>query len=169
MNKAYRFEENGKIYFYEWNYFDYPLIDSEHLGHFELLEKLNKLYKENKINRYTLKEYEEKQQNELSSNRNGLIKYKEILKLKEMLDKENIEYSFRVDVFFEGYGIKYPNDYNLVYSIIEHNGSYGHEKDLLELMSLKDVGTNEYIIGSLTAEEVFEKIKNHEKNNLKGE
>lgn len=65
------------------------------------------------------------------------MQYKEIFKLKEMLEKAGIP--FEMSSFFDGYQIGYPSlkdDEYTVCSVIEHNGSYGRESDLLEIMGL---------------------------------
>lgn len=101
-----------------------------------------------------------------------MVEYKEIFKLKEMLEKANIPIEF-VDhsieeIDFKGYQICYPvsfrnSDGRCVCSIIEHLGSYGSEKDLLEIMGLltPEEEQEDIVKGWLTAENVFERIKNH--------
>ena len=96
--------------------------------------------------------------------------YKEIIKLKEMLENANIPFDFfrwlenddlpkdYLDVM-DGYVLKYPNRCSgEVCSVIEHGGSYGHEADKLEIMGL--TGTDD-VEGWLSAEEVFNRIKKH--------
>lgn len=95
-------------------------------------------------------------------------RYKEILKLKEMLEKNSIP--FRFSESFGGYHIEYPFPYTIVLgrrskelicSVIEHDGSYGHEEDLLEIMGLLTEEEKEYgseVAGWLTAENVYERI-----------
>ncbi|MDU2112609.1 MAG: hypothetical protein E7E92_08840 [Clostridiales bacterium] len=94
-----------------------------------------------------------------------MSKYKEIFKLKDMLDKENIEYEFcdRSEEFSVGnihrehYQVLiYKNGERLV-SVIEGYGTYGREQDRLEIMGLTEF---EYDVeGWLSAEEVFKRIK----------
>ena len=106
-------------------------------------------------------------------------KYKEIFKLKRMLEKEGIYFEFREGFglskdflglypSIEHYQICYPSDSHRWISVIEGIGTYGAEQDLLEIQGgltpeeEKEVGLSR-IIGSLTAQDVFERIKNHHK------
>lgn len=92
--------------------------------------------------------------------------YNEIFRLKEMLEKKNIPFIFRG--LFDGFQICYPDVKNKVCSVIEHVGSYGHEQDLLEIMGLlADEETDDDVLGYLTAENVFERICKHHKENAK--
>lgn len=93
--------------------------------------------------------------------------YKEIFRLREMLKKAKIPFEF-VSIF-DGYQICYPecsnSDENIfrVCSVVEHEGSYGHEKDMLEIMGLlPDEGVeHDSVEGWLTAEDVFMRIEAH--------
>lgn len=103
--------------------------------------------------------------------------YKEIIKLHEMLENEKIPHTFKP--WMGGYIIRYfghkelPNDNNYGYqegvvcSIIEHNISYGHEEDLLEIEGLTKKGDrmSSGVAGYLTAKEVFNRIKENYENN----
>lgn len=101
-------------------------------------------------------------------------KYKEIFKLKKMLEDENIEHEF-IDRSITGtrynsekYQICCPNCGEDRYiSIIEGDISYGSEEDKLEIQGLMTDEEYEYdaVVGHLSAENVLERIKNH----LKGE
>ena len=86
-------------------------------------------------------------------------KYKEILRLKCMLEKEKIPFKF--SELFGGYHIVYPNNQFTECSVIEHNYSYGREQDLLEIKGLltKNEKKYDYVLGYLSAEEVFKRIK----------
>lgn len=88
-------------------------------------------------------------------------KYTEILRLKEMLEKEGIPFVFKPQ--FDGYTIKYDDS---TCSIIEHTGSFGEEKNLLEIMGLltKKERADNIVLGYLTAEDVFKRIQKHYKN-----
>ena len=88
-------------------------------------------------------------------------KYTEILRLKEMLEKEGIPFVFRRQ--FDGYTIKYDD---FTCSVIEHTGSYGEEENLLEIMGLltKKERKDGRVLGYLTAENVFKRIRKHFKN-----
>lgn len=92
--------------------------------------------------------------------------YKEILKLKEMLENANIPFKFKVltEINHEGYQILYPTDgENRVCSVIEHTFSYGNDVDRLEIMGLLTSEELKYddVVGFLSAEDVFKRIKNH--------
>lgn len=94
--------------------------------------------------------------------------FKEIFKLRDMLDKANIEYKFTDRT--QKLGITEYTDYHLelfdedgirYLSVIQSFGSYGREKDLLEIMGLLTPEEQEVdsVVGFLTAENVFERIK----------
>lgn len=107
-------------------------------------------------------------------------KYKEIFKLKRMLEKENIPFDF-----IEGFGYdadiikKYPaltEHYQICYpcfdcekrwiSIIEGFDTYGSEVDKLEIMggfTPEELEYSDSVIGYLSAENVFNRIKNNYK------
>ena len=100
------------------------------------------------------------------------MQYKEIFKLKEMLEKAGIP--FEMSSFFDGYQIGYPSfkdDEYTVCSVIEHNGSYGRESDLLEIMGLltDDEKKFDSVAGWLTANNVFDRINKHWKEKQKNE
>lgn len=90
-------------------------------------------------------------------------KYTEIIKLKEMLQREAIPFDFYE--LFDGYTIKYPNSEYCKCSVIEHEGSYGRDNDLLEIQGLMTDEEKERedddVLGYLTAQNVFERIKKH--------
>ena len=112
-----------------------------------------------------------------------MSKYKEIFKLKKMLEAEGIPFEFfdRFDDMvpegkrekmrelcpdFEHYQLCYPSDDNRWISVIEGIGSYGGSEDLLEIMGgdkpydrYKNGGPT--VQGFLTARTVFNKIKKH--------
>jgi hypothetical protein len=93
--------------------------------------------------------------------------FTEIFKLREMLDKSNIEYEFIDHSFKNGeynytsYQIVCPNDENRYISVIQSFGSYGREQDLLEIMGLltKRELKDDTVVGHLTADNVFKRIK----------
>lgn len=95
-------------------------------------------------------------------------KYNEIFKLKDILESAKIPFDF--SELHGGYHIVYPEGGGeCICSVIEHDYSYGREKDLLEIQGLMTKEeleeTQDIILGYLTAEEVFQRIKNHwEKN-----
>lgn len=88
-------------------------------------------------------------------------RYNEILRLKGMLEKAKIPFEF--SKAFAGYHIVYPNNHLKECSVIEHDCSYGREKDLLEIQGLltkkEYKETQDTVIGYLTAEEVFQRIQ----------
>ena len=89
--------------------------------------------------------------------------YKEIFRLKEMLEKANIPFEFKEHHDYRnGYQILYPADGEINRcSVIEHSFSYGNKRDLLEIMGLLTDEESEYdsVVGFLSAENVFERIK----------
>ena len=90
-------------------------------------------------------------------------KYKEIVRLKDMLEKAKIPFEF--SKFWGGYHIVYPNNQFTECSVIEHDCSYGREKDLLEirgLMTNKEMNREQdNVLGYLTAENVLHRIEKH--------
>ena len=76
--------------------------------------------------------------------------YKEIYKLRNLLDTTGIPYVFEAG-FLNGAALAYPNrkDGEFVCSVIEHNGSYGRDDDKLELMGLltKDESKCDDVVG----------------------
>lgn len=108
-----------------------------------------------------------------------MSKYKEIFKLKRMLEKADIPFEF-VECFgydkrllseypdiMDHYQIFYPSkgkDQKI--SVIGGFGAYGAEQDKLEIMGLLtpweryEYG-DEPVIGGLTARNVYQRIKNH--------
>lgn len=99
------------------------------------------------------------------------MKYKEIFKLKEMLEKAKIPFEFAdrnplgvrwAEKWQIGYPVLPPDDGNIC-SVIEGMGTYGQEQDLLEIMGLltPEEGEDDSVKGYLTAKDVFKRIKNH--------
>ena len=113
----------------------------------------------------------------------------EILKLKQMLEKENIPFEFTDDK--NNYKeivatnnlelIKAAKDLEKSYRIIIYKygkrlcdviygyGSYGYEQGLLEIMGglTQEENENSSVLGYLTAKEVFKRFKYCYKNNTK--
>lgn len=91
-------------------------------------------------------------------------RFQEILRLDKMLNEANIPHVLtRV---MDGWQVAYPvarNETNCVMDAVEHNGSYGRGEDKLEIMGLLTPEEEEYdeVLGYLTAEEVFERIRKH--------
>lgn len=116
-------------------------------------------------------------------------KYKEIFKLKRMLEKENIPFEW-IECFgyseddieklrkiapdiIDHYQICYPckDDGKRWISVIEGFGTYGSEQDKLEIMGgftpWEEYNYGDRIIGYLTANNVFKRIKrNYEERNM---
>ena len=89
-------------------------------------------------------------------------KYQEILKLHMMLLEKEIPHDIRRDC--DGWHIIYPcTGLDRVLSAVEFKGTYGAEKDLIEIMGLltPEELLMDSIKGYLTAEEVFNRIKEH--------
>lgn len=89
--------------------------------------------------------------------------YHEILKLDRMLTDASIPHT--LDRLFDGWQICYPTreEPELVMDAIEHYGSYGKDEDKLEIMGLltPDEEEHDSVLGYLTAEDVFERIRKH--------
>ncbi len=63
-----------------------------------------------------------------------------------------------------GYNLAYYGKDNYkVCSVLEHNGSYGHKQDRLEIMGLltEQEQRIDSVKGWLTADDVFQRIKKH--------
>ena len=89
-------------------------------------------------------------------------KYQEILKPHMMLLEKEIPHDIRRDC--DGWHISYPcTGLDRVLSAVEFKGTYGAEKDLIEIMGLltPEELLMDSIKGYLTAEEVFNRIKEH--------
>ena len=100
------------------------------------------------------------------------MEYKEIFRLKEMLEEANIPFEWDVDNFVvsEGYQITiYSKDETTVLcNCTENSRSYGNKEDKLEIMDGLTEEENEYyhsVLGWLTAEEVFKRFKYCYENN----
>ena len=100
------------------------------------------------------------------------MEYKEIFRLKEMLEEANIPFEWVVDNFVvsEGYQIIiYSKDETTVLcNCTENSRSYGNKEDKLEIMDGLTEEENEYyhsVLGWLTAEEVFKRFKYCYENN----
>lgn len=88
--------------------------------------------------------------------------YQAILALDVMLNNAKIPHE--TVRCFDGWQIIYPEDGSgLVMDAIEHYGSYGKERDLIEIMGLLTTEEEQYdsVVGNLTAENVFARIKAH--------
>lgn len=87
--------------------------------------------------------------------------YKEILKLHEMLEAENIPHG--LCRYYDGYAVCYPDFENAcVCDAVEHRWSYGSNADLIEILGLAATDSDGLDLeGHLSAEEVFQRIKKH--------
>ena len=88
-------------------------------------------------------------------------KFKEIIRLRDMLIEAKIPHEFRE--WQDGYQIRYPNPEKRVCSVIEFTGSYGGVCDLLEIMGLltEEEKQCDTVCGGLTAVDVFCRILAH--------
>lgn len=88
------------------------------------------------------------------------LEFKEILRLKEMLEREQIP--FNIEPRLGGWRIAYPSDEDgaTLISIIENYGSYGYLNDRIEILEFQS-GTGDPV-GYLTAEEVFALVQKYE-------
>ena len=89
-------------------------------------------------------------------------KYQEILKLHAMLLDKDIPHVIERDC--DGWHINYPcTGLDRVLSAVEFRGTYGAEKDLIEILGL--LTPAEFLMdsvkGYLTAEDVFNRINKH--------
>ena len=86
--------------------------------------------------------------------------YKEILKLHNMLEANNIPHEFAR--FYDGYAVCYQTSgETCVCDAVQHRWSYGSEQDLIEILGLSENGAGIDIEGYLTADDVFQRIKKH--------
>ena len=105
------------------------------------------------------------------------MKYTEILKLKDMLEKANIPFEFTDDLYgVKNYNMNWfmPDNYP-AYQIrignlcdaVEDWSSYDNEQDLLEIMGglTAEEQLSDEVLGWLTAEEVFKRFKYCYENN----
>lgn len=106
--------------------------------------------------------------------------YNSIFRLKEMLDNENIPYEFldRSNDF----GLMSTKHYQIVVykpnkknerliSVIEGTYTYGGDEDLLEIMGCLTEEEQEFddVLGHLTSDEVFNRIKTNYRKLERGE
>ena len=89
--------------------------------------------------------------------------YDEIFKLESMLKKAHIPFIFKRQPDMNGFQICYPvYRHDRICSVILHDGSYGREQGLLEIMGLlMPWEDGDDVLGYLEAEDVFERIKAH--------
>lgn len=96
-------------------------------------------------------------------------RYKEILRLKKMLENEHVQFEYHKQ--WNGghiHSVDFAkNSFGDGWSVIEHDGSYGREKDLLEisfgLMTEEERREeDDDVLGYLTAEQVFARILDFE-------
>ena len=89
--------------------------------------------------------------------------YQEILKPDRILTDASIPHT--LDRLFDGWQVCYPTREHpeRAMDAIEHYGSYGKDEDKLEIMGLLTPDEEEYdsVLGYLTAEDVFERIRKH--------
>ena len=99
------------------------------------------------------------------------MEYKEIFRLKKMLEEANIPFKWDVDNFMGGEGyqiIIYSKDgITILCDCFENLRSYGNKEDKLEIMDglTEEEYENDSVLGWLTAEEVFKRFKYCYENN----
>ena len=103
--------------------------------------------------------------------------YNSIFRLRDMLDKEHIPYEFldrSYDVLNYHHThyqivVNKPKSTERLISVVEGNYTYGGEGDLLEIMGCltKEEYKQDSVVGWLSAEEVFKRIKKNYKKLLK--
>lgn len=89
------------------------------------------------------------------------IYYREILKLFFMLENSDLSIVCSKDSMYHGWHLIVKSKYEkIICSIIEHDYSYGHEYDTLEIMGLltPEESAKDDVVGELSAEDVFERI-----------
>lgn len=89
-------------------------------------------------------------------------RYQEIHRLDKMLVDAGIPHTMAH--LHGGWQIIYPKDgKQRVMDAVEHHFSYGEKEDLLEIMGLltPEEAKNDSVVGYLTAENVFSRIKEH--------
>lgn len=96
--------------------------------------------------------------------------YQEILRLDKMLTEANIPHTLRK--LFDGWQVCYPNTIGsgqTTMDAIQHRWSYGGDCNQIEIMGLLTPEEQEHddVVGHLTAEQVFERIRNHYESNPK--
>ena len=90
-------------------------------------------------------------------------KCKEIWNLHYMLLAERIPHKIGFMPATAGFFITYGYEDDTICSVIEHDNSYGHEENLLEIKGLlmEEESETDSVVGYLTAEQVFQRIKDH--------
>lgn len=91
----------------------------------------------------------------------GKVNTREMTRLVNMLGGANIPYE--IHEAWGGLRIAYPNNTDIVCSVIQHGFSYGGKEGYLEIMGLltEEEDERDSVKGWLTAEDVFERISNH--------
>lgn len=88
--------------------------------------------------------------------------YKEIFKLKKMLEREGIPFGFNNSFFGDNsYQIVVYKYDKIICDAVQHTWSYGNNKDLIEICGglTKEELKSDTVLGYLTAEEVFKRFK----------
>lgn len=89
-------------------------------------------------------------------------RYTEIVRLDNMLTEANIPHEKHR--FLDGWQVVYFVGGKRIADAVQHFGSYGNEKNLIEIMGLVDPEeTMDSVLGHLTAENVFDRISKHYK------
>ena len=92
-------------------------------------------------------------------------KFKEIQKLHDMLTEADIPHVFGFDPDNVGFYVGYEGKHEIC-DAVEHMFSYGNDEDKLELMGMltEEELLTDTVAGHLTAEDVFNRIKNDFEN-----
>ena len=92
-------------------------------------------------------------------------KFKEIQKLHDMLTEASIPHVFGFDPDNVGFYVGYEGKHEIC-DAVEHMFSYGNDEDKLELMGMltEEELLTDTVAGHLTAEDVFNRIKNDFEN-----
>ena len=95
-------------------------------------------------------------------------RYQEILRLQKMLEEADIPHAFGkwMDGWMVCYPVARPSE-ECVIDAIENSHSYGYHEDKLEIMGLltPEEEAEDSVVGYLTAEDVFERIRKHWEEN----
>jgi hypothetical protein len=98
-------------------------------------------------------------------------KYTEILKLKTMLEDAKIPFLFKDDMYNgykkPSYQIEIIKNGIRLCDAVQNYGSYGEEKDLIEIMGglTYEENKKDSVLGYLTADDVFKRFKYCYENN----
>lgn len=96
------------------------------------------------------------------------MNYREILRLKKMLEDAHVQFEcHKQQNGWHVHSVDFDYDCSNGWSVIEHDGSYGRKKDLLEISAGLMTEEEKFrekddVLGYLTAEQVFARILDFE-------